>query len=775
MGVVFKARQAVPERLVALKMIRLDRVRGDAEEEIRRFHLEAQAAAKLEHPGIVPIFEVGEHAGQHFYSMGLVEGGTLADLVRDGPLPPREAAHLVEIIATAVQYAHSRNIVHRDLKPGNVMLMPSRTIKVLDFGLAKDANGAGHSTDFTASPTVAVAATSQGIILGTAPYMSPEQARGKPADRRTDVWALGCILMECLTGRPTFAGETVSDVIARILEREPDWSAIPATTPPRLRDLVRRCLTKEADDRPRDIGDLRRELNAIALDLSGPTRPTLSASEVPSLAVLYFENLAQDPDSDYFCSGVTEDILTDLSKIKGLKVASRNAVLRYRGSPTDLQQVARDLGVGAVLEGSVRRAGDRIRITTQLVNASDGFQLWAERYDRKLDDVFGVQEEIASSIAAALRVALSPAEVETLTADRPSDARAYDLYLKARQRYGQYTAESLREALELFQQAIGIDPNYARAWAGVADCHGQMLQWGFASRIEEGTRLGLEAARRATSLNPRLADGYKAEGLVLRFTGDFDGARAALTRAVEADPHHVPALINLAVDAVSRADLAAAERLIRRSLEVDPQEPFATTWLAWLTRMTHRPDECRTLVDRLRHLSDDPFYVTAVYLFRAWLCLDRNDLAGATEAIRAGRADRCRTEDLRALEALLAAREGCTQDAAQALSDLDQATLGSGSMMIAATAAVRVGDLDRAIGLLNRRILRDLSPCMARLEPELHPVLDHRPFAPRRWNVTLVWPLQAPMIDEACYSVFREVRIESGRPQGSDILRGISA
>ena len=702
-----------------------------------------------------------------------VEGETLGQRLARDPLTVRETLEIGGQIASAIEAAHERGIVHRDLKPGNLMLTPAGAVKVLDFGLAKGAAAEeASSPGLSHFPTRALSATAEGVILGTAPYMSPEQARGRGADRRADVWAFGCILYECLTGRQTFAGETVSDVIARILEREPDWSAIPPATPPRLRDLIGRCLTKDPDERPRDIGDLRRELGALRLEPSSPggRREPPAAPAVPSLAVLYFENLARDPENEYFCAGITEDILTDLSKIRGLRVASRNAVGRYRGAPADIPKVAADLGVGAVLEGSVRRAGDRVRITAQLVNAADGFHLWAERYDRSLQDVFAVQEEIASSIAEALRVALTPAESKNLVRDRPNDARAYDLYLKGRQHYGRYTDASLREALALFQQATTLDPNYALAWAGIADCYGQLCQWGKDADIAQLTRAGLEAARRAISLNPRLPEAHKAEALNLRFSGDPEGARAALIRAVEANPRFTPAILNLAVEAFCRADLAATERFARRALEIDPQEAFACLWLSLSVGLTGRGDEAIAAVQRARALSDDSFYVTSCHTMRAWIHLGRGDLTGAEQAMREGVADRARPDDNRAIEAAIAARSGRADEARKQVRELDAvAGLISTSLMLSAGAALRIGETEIGSRFLARKLLRDLAPTLARLDPELHPLLDHAPLAPRRCDLALVWPLEAPMIDAARHALFREVRIESALPQGSEV------
>jgi serine/threonine protein kinase len=319
MGEVYRARDTRLDRVVALKSLPVAFAADP--QRLARFDREAKLLASLSHANIAQIYGLEESDGSPYLVLELIEGETLSQRLARGPLSARETIEVGLQVAAAIEAAHERGIVHRDLKPGNVMITPSRAVKVLDFGLAKGgAEEAASSSDLSISPTVAISATLEGVILGTAPYMSPEQARGRSVDRRADVWAFGCVLYECLSGRPAFAGDTVTDVIARILEREPDWSALPASTPARLRELIARCLTKEATERPRDIGDLRLMLAAIGQELSSPSgvaASPMAAGARPSLAVLYFENLAHDPDSEYFCSGITEDILTDLSKIKG--------------------------------------------------------------------------------------------------------------------------------------------------------------------------------------------------------------------------------------------------------------------------------------------------------------------------------------------------------------------------------------------------------------------------------------------------------------------------
>jgi serine/threonine protein kinase/Flp pilus assembly protein TadD len=770
MGEIYRAVDTKLDRTVAIKALP-SAFRGHADR-LKRFEREAKILASLNHPNIAAIYGLEEMDGAPYLVLEFVRGESLAQRLGRGPLEVREALEVGEQVASAIEAAHDRGIVHRDLKPGNVMITQARVAKVLDFGLAKGTEADdGPAPGMSSAPTLARSATADGLVLGTAPYMSPEQARGKEVDRRTDVWAFGCLLFESLTGRQTFAGDTVSDVIAHILERDPEWDSLPASAPPRLRDVIRRCLTKDPDERPRDIGDLRRELHSILLEISSLGRAAATkSSSVPSLAVLYFENLSKDPDSEYFCAGITEDILTDLSKIKGLRVASRNAVTRYRGAPVDIPRVAAELGVRTVLEGTVRRAGDRVRISAQLINASDGFHLWAERYDRTLADVFAVQEEIAHSIAEALRVTLSPKEAEALAQDKPRDARAYDLYLKGRQRYGVYSQESLNEALELFRQATEIDPNYALAWAGIADCYGQFMQWGDPKRAEENERLGVEAARRAISLNPKLAEGYKALALVLRQSGDFDEAKSALRQAIQVNPRFTPALINLAVHEYSHANVAGAERYVRRALDADPQEAFGTLWLTVLMIDTGRPNEALSALARLHALQGNTFYVTAHANLLAMTHLHRGDLDQAQQALDGGRAAGATLPNLRAVEALIHARRGMRAEAKRTLLELKDAQgIGAGGLSCLAEAAILIGEPDLDLPYMDRPLMGDLGPIAIRLTPALHGLLDRAPFAPRRSDKVLVWPIEAPMMDPSILPLFREIRIDSGLPQLSEV------
>jgi serine/threonine protein kinase/tetratricopeptide (TPR) repeat protein len=768
MGEVYRARDTRLGRAVAIKALPDGFARDP--ERLARFEREARALAAVHHSNIATIFGIEDAGGSSYLALELVEGQTLTERLARGALAVPEAIEVCAQIAAAVDAAHEQGIVHRDLKPGNVMVTPAGMVKVLDFGLAKTgSSSAGSSLDLGASPTVAVGATAAGAILGTASYMSPEQARGRDVDRRADVWALGCILYECLSGRQAFAGETSSDVLARVIEREPDWALLPASVPTRLRDVLRRCLTKNPAARPRDVGDLRGELLAIAADLSSPSRRPADPGAAPSVAVLYFQNQTHEPESDYFADGIAEDLLTDLSKLKGLRVASRSSVTRYRGTVPDTGKVAAELGVGAVLEGSVRRAGPHVRITVRLVSA-DGFQIWAERYDRTLENVFAVQEEIAASIAAALKVALTPAETERLGSDKPAEFRAYDLYLRGRKLYGRYTPEALHEAIEVFEKAIAIDSTYALAHAGIGDAYGQLMQWSN-EPIEELARLGLAAARRAIQLNPRLPEAHKAEALIHSFAGSPEDVLSSLRRALDADPRFTPALGNVGSYMMRTAHLAGAERAFRRSLELAPDDPHTTTWLGLVTTMTGRLDEAQRLFERVRELSSDRFYVTLAHAGFSDVLVARDRTGELETALRAARADGADPAHCAMHEAYVAAHAGRADHARRLLAEFGDATsLNFTSLGFAAVAALRLGDKARATEFLRRRVAADVIGTLVRLNPLFRPLLDLEQFAPRRSSMELVWPLEAPMIDAARYRLFRQVRIESGRSEGSDIF-----
>ena len=767
MGEVYRARDTRLGRSVAIKALPETLARDP--ERLSRLEREAQLLASVQHPNIAVLYGIEDVGGTSYLAMELIEGETLSQRIARGVLSVSETLEVGVQIASALDSAHERGIVHRDLKPSNVMITSTSAIKVLDFGLAKGAASISDSgLDLSTSPTMVAHGTAAGMVVGTASYMSPEQARGRPVDRRTDVWAFGCILFECLTGRQTFTGETASDVLARVLEREPDWTLLPASTPTRLRDLMRRCLTKNPMERPRDMGDLRGELAAILADQSSPRKASTDSG--PSLAVLYLKNLSTEPESDYFCEGITEDLLTDLSKVRGLRIASRNAVARFRGADVDPSRVASDLGVGAVLEGSVRRAGPRVRITVRLVSA-DSFQLWGERFDRTLEDVFAVQAEIASAIAGALKVALTPAETQKLSENKPDDVRAYDLYLKGREQYRRYNPESLHEAIRLFEQAIAIDANYALAYAGLGDCFGQLMQWS-AEDPQMLSRKGLEYARKAIALNPRLPEAHKAEALVLGFSDRRDESEASLRRAIEADPRFTPALGNLAAERFRKGDLAGAERLQRRSIELDTSDPHMVAWLSMLALYTGRLDEAHELARRVRVLSSERFYVTMAHVLRAQVAAWRHRERDLEGILREARQDGVEPANAGMIEAYLAMHEHRMVDARRLLTEHGASTvLNFGSCAMGCMVAIALDEPKRAVELIQRRVTVDAAPVLVRLDPLLHPLLDLEPFAPRRsTTLDLVWPVEAPMVDRTRLKLFRQVRIESGLPEGSDIL-----
>ena len=602
MGEVYRARDSRLSRDVAIKV--LSEAFAGNPERLARFRREAQTLAALNHPNIGAIYGLEEEAGSPYIVLEFVDGETLAARLSRGAIPLREALSLGVQVATAVEAAHDRGIVHRDLKPGNIMITATGVVKVLDFGLAKsDAILAAVAGREGSSAATALDATTPGMVIGTAAYMSPEQARGASVDRRSDVWAFGCVLYEMVTARTAFAGETPSDVIARILEREPDWALLPAGVPGRIRDLLHACLRKDPEARPRDIRDVR-----LALADGSVPDAAAAAGRETSIAVLPFENLS-GPDDEYFADGVTDEILNALAQVDGLRVAARTSCFAFKGKREGLGAVREKLGVNTVLEGSVRRAGNRLRITVQLVKAADGYQLWAERYDREMTDVFEVQEEIAKAIATRLRGSLQDEAYRGRVRRGTKNLEAYELLLKGRAlqtKRGRF----LPEAIACFERAIELDPQYADALAWLADSYRLIGTFGGAP-FSEVMPKARELADRALSIDPELAEALATKAAVTEtYDRRFVEGEALYEQAIRADPRHARARCQRALWGYIRgtrtADWAVAETT--HAVADDPLNSWIRAMHSWMLSLTGRHDESLVEAEAARQLDLDSFF-----------------------------------------------------------------------------------------------------------------------------------------------------------------------
>jgi TolB-like protein/Tfp pilus assembly protein PilF/predicted Ser/Thr protein kinase len=592
MGEVYKGRDTRLGRTVAIKVLPSDFAADQAMR--KRLEREARTISSLNHPHICALFDIGEHETRSFLVMEYLEGESLADRLRQGPLPLEDALRYAREIAAALAEAHRRGIVHRDLKPANVMLTRSGA-KLLDFGIAKlhqeHAAGPANST--------AASLTGEGDLIGTPLYMSPEQFEGKAVDARTDVFAFGLVLYEMITGCKAFQAPSQAGLVAQVLKAEPPpVSRFQPLAPAGLEIVLRRCLAKDPAARWPTAADLASALAhledgrparsrrrvlvaavATALLLAAAAAmvvvqrrtpaPVPADAQAKSIAVLPFENLSADPDNAYFADGITEDVLTQLAKIGDLKVIARTSVMRYKGTDKRVREIAQELGVATILEGSVRREGNRIRIVGQLIEARTERHLWAETYDRELADIFAIQADVAQQIAAALKARLTPAD-EARIARRPTAViEAYDLYVRGRERYYRYRKEDNDQAIELFRKALTIDPTFALAQAGLADALSQRSTR-FAGSPADLEASG-DAARRAVELDPRLPEAHKALALSAVARGHIREAVAENRRAVELS-HGAGSVgvgnLGTTLDFLGRFDEALP--WIRRSIEVDP-------------------------------------------------------------------------------------------------------------------------------------------------------------------------------------------------------------
>ena len=560
MATVHLAQDLKHRRRVAVKVLHPELAANVGAERVLR---EIEIAAGLNHPHILTLIDSGSAGGLLYYVMPFVEGESLRGrLGREGRLPVVEAVELTRKVAGALAYAHARGVVHRDIKPENVMLHEGEAM-VTDFGIARAVSGVGESL------------TQTGMSLGTPAYMSPEQASGEhDIDGRSDLYSLGCVLFEMLAGEVPFSGPTIQAVIVkRFTEPARPIRALRADVPEEVERALLRVLARAPEDRYAGAAQFAQALAPAAARTppdGAPTVVTAARRAIRSIAVLPFVDMSPAKDQDYFCEGIAEEIINALTKVDALQVASRSSAFAFKGKNQDIRQVGEQLSVATVMEGSVRKAGDRIRITAQLIKVADGYHLWSERYDRDLEDVFAVQDEIASNIVKALRVVLTEDEKRAIERPQTDNVEAYEYYLRGRQYFHQFREKALQFARRMFRRAIELDPQYALAWAGIADCSSQLYKYWDAS--DANLEQAESASRKALDLAPDLAEAHAARGFALTMRENHQEANGEFETAIRLNPRLYEAYLYYGNARTSEGKLAEAAELYMQAASVRPED-----------------------------------------------------------------------------------------------------------------------------------------------------------------------------------------------------------
>jgi serine/threonine-protein kinase len=614
MAIVFLAHDLRHDRKVALKVLRPEVA---SEIGADRFLREIKLAAGLTHHHILPLYDSGQAEGLLFYVMPNMEGLSLRERIdAEQQLPLDEALRIAREVASALDYAHRHNVVHRDIKPENILLHEGSAM-VADFGIGKALSDAGNEI------------TQTGMALGTPSYMSPEQAAGEPdVDGRSDLYSLGCVLYEMLAGEPPFTGPTAQAIIAkRFVSPIPQVRAT-RDVPETIDDAVTRLLARTPVDRFPSAAEFAEAIQSIQAE--GATPPGMRAQKKSppakqSIAVVPLANMSADPENEYFSDGMTEEIINALAHLPGVQVASRTSSFAFKGKEVDVREIGDKLAVANVLEGSVRKVGNRIRLTAQLIDVANGYHLWSETYDRQLEDIFAIQDEISRAIVDALKVRLV-GEPEQIVAPATENIQAYNLYLKGRFFYHKYSgSEYFRKALDFFQLALEKDPGYGRAYSGIADVWTGLADWWVAPG--EAYPRAKEAAQKALELEPALAEAFAALGKVRGwYEWDFAAAERDLRQAVKLNPNYAEAHFALGSVLPSIGQLDEAIEALRKALVLDPLAPHHGRWLG---RMLLYRGDCTGAIEQSRRtLEIDPNYCQSLLdIGSAYLGLGQPDLA----------------------------------------------------------------------------------------------------------------------------------------------------
>jgi eukaryotic-like serine/threonine-protein kinase len=662
MGEVFRAHDSKLNRDVALKL--LPRAFELDTDRLARFRREAVALAALNHPHIGAIYGLEESDGRQALVLELVEGITLAERIADGPLPVREALRVASQIAAALEAAHEKEIVHRDLKPANIKVTPAGVVKVLDFGLAKTAAGELMAREVTQPSVMAAGSTRVGAVLGTAAYMSPEQARGLEVDTRTDIWAFGCVLFEMLSGRKTFGADSDSDSREKILAREPNWAGLPAATPAKIRGLLRRCLEKDPGTRLQTIAEARQLLErlqtgglskraataaAAAVVLAIATavvmtvvlvggRESVPTSTLPTtVAVLPLANATGDSSLDYYADGLTDSLMSEAGHLDGIRLISRTSSRRAAASGQTTGAIAKSLNAKAIVTGAVRLVGERVRVDVQLTDAATGSVMWSQQFDRGAREILALQADVLRAVADGVRVTIKPDARQRLTTVRAVGPDVSEAYLKGRYYWNQRTAESITQAIEHFSRAVRLDPTFAPAHAALADCYNQQATVMVGSGTPQEYRpKAAAAALRALQIDPGSSEAHAALGYVRHYEWRWQEAEQEFQRAIDLNPSNSLARAWYANMLMSRMRLDDALWQVRLARELDPFSSVINANVGWVLVYARRPGEA---IEQLtRTLEIDPQYAQARWrLIKALLLVGRTkDAVVEAQSVVAG-------------------------------------------------------------------------------------------------------------------------------------------